>query len=76
MKIRKYRFPQPRLLTTLGEKPNIAGKGENAGHQHFYLFPQFFPPYQRQQIRYLTTFTLSSANASNLDRSKILSFGK
>ena len=22
---------------------NIAGKGENAGHQHFLLFPQCFP---------------------------------
>ena len=29
----------------LGEKKpfeNIVGKGENAGHQHFLLFPQFF----------------------------------
>ena len=26
----------------LGRVENIAGKGENAGYQHFLLFPQFF----------------------------------
>ena len=33
------------LLTTLGKKPfeNIIGKGENAGNQHFLLFPCFLP---------------------------------
>ena len=38
-------FPtQVRLLTTLRDKPseNIVGKGENAGYQHFLLFPQCF----------------------------------
>ena len=31
---------------TLREKPleNIVGKGENAGYQHFFLFPQSFYP--------------------------------
>ena len=45
-------FPtQSRLLTTLSKKPleNIVGKGENAGYQHFLLFPQCFEPYQRQK---------------------------
>ena len=26
----------------LGSVENIVGKGENAGHQHFLLFPQYF----------------------------------
>ena len=35
---------QSRLLTPLEKKAfeNIVGKGENAGHQHFLLFPQCF----------------------------------
>ena len=39
------------LLTTLSKKPleNIEGKRENAGNQHFLLFPQCFQPYQRQK---------------------------
>ena len=30
---------------TVEKRPfeNIVGKGENAGNQHFLLFPQFFP---------------------------------
>ena len=38
------------LLTTLGKKPfeNIVGKGENAGNQHFLLFPQCFQLFQKQ----------------------------
>ena len=33
---------------TQEKKPfeNIVGKGENAGHQHFLLFPQCFIGYQ------------------------------
>ena len=36
------------LLMTLDKKAleNIVGKGENAGHQHFLLFPQCLLPYQ------------------------------
>ena len=30
------------LKIVLGRIENIAGKGENAGHQHFLLFQQFF----------------------------------
>ena len=37
---------QSPLLMTLAKKPfeNIVGKGENAGNQHFLLFPQCFLP--------------------------------
>ena len=42
-------------------------KGENAGKQHFLLFPQCFQPYQRQKIIILSTLILSSANAFNLE---------
>ena len=37
---------QSRLLTALEKEyfENIAGKGENAGNQHFLLFPQCFLP--------------------------------
>ena len=39
-----------RLLTTLYKKPfeDIVGKGENAGNQHFLLFPQCFQPFPKQ----------------------------
>ena len=38
------------LLTTLWKQPfeNIVGKGENAGNQHFLLFPQCFLPFPKQ----------------------------
>ena len=60
-------------LTTPRKKTfeNIVGKEENAGNQHFLLFPQCFLTYQRQK-----SFMLSSAKAFNLLTSKILSFGK
>ena len=31
---------------------NIVGKGENAGNQHFHLFPQYFLPYQRNESEF------------------------
>ena len=31
-----------RLKFVLGRIENIVGKGENAGYQHFLLFPQYF----------------------------------
>ena len=54
-------------LTTLWKRPfeNSVGKGENAGNQHFLLFPQCFLPFPKQ-ISFLFTFKLSSANAFNL----------
>ena len=47
------------------------GKGENAGNQHFLLFPQCCQPFQ-----FSAKFNLSSADAFNLDQSKNLSLGK
>ena len=46
---------QKRLLMTtqfLKKKPfeNIAGKGENAGYQHFLLFPQCFLPIPKKNL--------------------------
>ena len=49
------------------------GKGENAGNQHFLLFPHYFPPFPK---RISITLILSSANASNLEQFKRLSSGK
>ena len=39
------------MTITLKKKSyeNIVGKEENAGNQHFLLFPQCFPPYSRQK---------------------------
>ena len=41
---------QTRLLTTLRKEAfeNILGKGENAGNQHFLLFPKMFLPFPKQ----------------------------
>ena len=60
------------------EKPleNFVEKGENAGNQHFLLFPQCFLPFTKQISNFQSTFTLSYAHALNLDKSVILSFGK
>ena len=55
---------------------NIVGKGENAGNQHFLLFPLCFLLNQGGNCSVLATFSLLSAKAFNLDWSKILSFGK
>ena len=32
-----------RMKFDMGRVENIVGKGENAGYQHFLLFPQCFP---------------------------------
>ena len=55
---------------------NIVGTGENAGHQHFLLFQQYFLPFIKQISFFSVTFILSSANAFNLDKSENLLFGK
>ena len=46
---------QSRLLMTQRKKAfeNIVRKGENAGNQHFLLFPQCFLPYHRQIVSFL-----------------------
>ena len=45
---------------------NIVGKGENASNQHFLLFSQCFPPYERQIFNFGQY--LLSENASNWDK--------
>ena len=62
---------------TLKKKPfkNFVGKGENAGKQHFLLFPQCILPIPKR-ISVLSYIYFFSANAFNLHQSKNLSFGK
>ena len=55
---------------------NIVGTGENAGNQHYHLFPPCFLPIPKQILISQFHLILSLANAFNLDQSKILSFGK
>ena len=55
---------------------NIVGKVENAGDQHFSPFPTMFSTLPKPIFNTSFTFILSSANAFNLDHSKILSFDK
>ena len=50
------------------------GKRRNCLYKQFLLFPQCFLLYQRQKLSIL--LNLSSANAFNLEWSKILSCGK
>ena len=49
---------------------NIVGKGES-----FLLFPTVFPTLPKTIFNFSVTFILSSANAFNLDQTKILPFG-
>ena len=58
-------------LMTYRKKPfeNIEGKGENAGNQHFILFPQCFLPSPKTNFDLSLTFILSSGDAFNLDQS-------
>ena len=45
---------QSQLLTTLTKKSfeNIFVKGENAGNQHFLLFPPYFLPFSKQVLSF------------------------
>ena len=71
-------------LMTLYKKPfeNIAGKEENAGNQKKMLvtsiFSFFYNVFYPSQGKYpfLIYILMSYANAFNLDRTKILTFGK
>ena len=63
---------------TLSKKPlkkNIVVKGENAGNQHFLIFPQSFQFFKKKNIIILAYFILLSPNAFSLDKSKISLFG-
>ena len=69
---------QSQLLTTLGKEAleKILGKEENACNQLFLLFPKSFLPFPKQVSFFLVAFIFPSASSLNLDRSKILLFGK
>ena len=70
---------QSRLLMTLKMSAFeiIVGKGENAGNQHFLLFPQCFLPIPKSSSGFEGKFILLSASAFNLVQSeKILMFDK
>ena len=61
------------------KKPSkkIVEKGENAGNKHFLLFPQCFQPYpSKNKNHHFSYFILSSANAFNLEQSRMLLYGK
>ena len=64
------------LLMKRKAHENIVGNGENAGNQHFLIFPQMFSIPSKRNFSILATFGLSSANAFILDQATILSFGK
>ena len=55
---------------------NIVRKGENAGNQHFVLFPQCFLLFLTQISNFESLLFLSSPNALILVKAKDLSFGK
>ena len=63
-------------LTTLRKKPQegVLGKGENAGNLRFLLFLHCFLPFIKQ-ISNFQLLNLSSANAFDLDKPRVLSFG-
>ena len=54
----------------------IVGKGENAGNQHFLLFPHCFQPFPKQTSIFQSQSFLLSTNTFNLTQSKNLLFGK
>ena len=60
---------QSQLLRTLRNKPfeNIVGKEENAGNQHFLLFPTMFSTHPKTNFNFSVTFILSSASSFNLE---------
>ena len=68
---------QSRLLTTHRKKAseNTVGKGENSGNQHFLRFSTVSSTLSKREIIILAIFNLSSANANNLVKSKILLSG-
>ena len=55
---------------------NIVIIGENAGKQHFPLFPTMFSVLTKRIFNFVVTFIFLSENAFNLEQSKILSLGK
>ena len=61
-----HTFPTFNDLNLKKKFGNIVGKGENAGNQHFLIFPLRFLPFPNK-FQYLGYNFLLSANALNLD---------
>ena len=55
---------------------NTVANGENAGNQHFLLFPQCFLPYQGEKSSFYQHLLCYLENAFKLDQAKSLSSGK
>ena len=70
-------LPHNPFITALRMKPfeNIVGEGKMLVTA-FYPFSTMFTALIKTEIITYVTFNISSANASNLDKSKLLSFGK
>ena len=51
------------VTTSYNASENIVGKGENAGHQHFLLFPQCFLTLERNYLTIWAEFDPLSINA-------------
>ena len=66
---------ESRRLMTHRKKPfeNIVGKGENAGYQHFLLFPQCFLPFLEQISIFHSHLFCRLQTPLNLDQSKVSS---
>ena len=56
-------------------KENKVGKGENAGNQYFLLFPRCFFPVEERNHHFNNIYFVT-ANAFNLEKAKIVSFGE
>ena len=72
-------FPKQSLIHKVLQKKtfkNIVGKEENAGNQHFLLFPQCFLPYLRHTLSFKQHKICRLQMHFNLVEAKIVSFGK
>ena len=58
----------------LGRVKNIVGKGENAGYQHFLLFPQCFQQPTYSGLLKLGLWGKEFANDKMLDQSNVKDF--
>ena len=73
---------QSLLLMALRKKPlkNVVGKGENAGCQQFSPFSRIFYSLSKTSFKFFSKIfvliVVCKINASSLDQSKILLFGR
>ena len=67
-----------KMIFVFDRVENIAGKGENAGNQHFLLFPQCFLHVHRHSSSFqlMHTFNISSSKTFNSHKSEILLYSK